>query len=188
MTSQSSHPAERPRSAARPGRRPRSFQKYVAFCDLVPAGDNRDRLFAQAHAATSDGTALIGDHQSEYVCDWYGSPGQRANMRAAALASFIADHNAAPQRYLAGGLPGLPARTDWFDLALCPHLLFTWATDVDESSHQASLVGLCRIATGVGVFPLVLRGCAEPVEFLPRPRAPLEDESGIVSDSRHRRL
>lgn len=48
--------------------------------------------------------------------------------------------------------------------------------------HLASLVELCRVATEVRVFPLVLQGTGEAVEFLPSLRDRLEHRFGISSN------
>lgn len=132
-----------------------------------PAYEDPTRLLTQAQAGVAGGAQLIADHRDRFSYDWYGSPSRRAQMRQDALGAFLSDYSRSPERYLPAALPGLPLATDSFHLALCSHLLFTWATHYDELWHLASLVELCRVATEVRVFPLVLQGTGEAVVFLP---------------------
>jgi len=147
-----------------------------------PAYENPTRLLIEARAGVAGGAQLIADNQDRFVYDWYGSPSRRARMRRDALEAFVRDYSRSPERYLPAALPGLPLETDSFDLALCSHLLFTWATHYDELWHLASLVELCRVATEVRVFPLVLQGTGEAVEFLPSLRDRLKRGFGINSN------
>jgi hypothetical protein len=60
------------------------------------------------------------------------------------------------------------------DLALCSHLLFTWADRFDEHRHRAALTELARVARReVRVYPLVVQGTGDPVPFLDGLRADL---------------
>jgi hypothetical protein len=80
-------------------------------------------------------------------------------------------------------LPSLPFDDASFDLALCSHLLFTWADQLGREWHLAGLLELCRVAHEVRVFPTVLQGAGDPVPFW----AELMDDlhrAGLHTDSR----
>lgn len=113
------------------------------------------------------GNTLLDEHDDRFVWAWYGTPARRTEMRRAALEAFLDDFRAAPSRYVAASLPDLPFPDAAFDLALCSHLLFTWADTLDEQWHEEALRELLRVAHEVRVFPLVLQGSGAPVPFLP---------------------
>ncbi|WP_125776511.1 hypothetical protein [Antribacter gilvus] len=134
-----------------------------------PAYADLDALRAAVEGSLSGGAALIDAHADRFTWDWYGSPEGRQALRDEAREAFLADLAAHPGTYVPGGLPALPFADDAFDLAVCSHLLFTWADDTfDEAWHHAALTDLLRVAREVRVFPLVLQGAGEPVPFLPR--------------------
>ena len=108
----------------------------------------------------------IDDNQDRFCWRWYGTPENRAAMRAEAAEAFFADRARHPGRYIAGVLPALPFADGAFDLALSSCLLFTWVSRVDEAWHRAALVELARVAAEVRVYPLVAAGAGEPVPFL----------------------
>jgi hypothetical protein len=132
-------------------------------------------------AGASGGSQLIAAHQDRFSYTWYGSAQRRDDMRATAAAIFREHRHSHPGRYVAASLPALPFTDQAFALALCSHLLFTWADRLDERWHLDSLVELCRVAAEVRVFPLVLQGSGEPVPFLPRLRRRLQADFGITS-------
>ncbi len=85
--------------------------------------------------------------------------------RRRALEGFLADYPAglAQGRYRAGELPELPFADGTFDLALCGHLLFTYADRLDVEFHRLALLELARVARVVRVYPLVdLSGTRHP--------------------------
>ncbi|MDP2286975.1 MAG: hypothetical protein Q8M73_00200 [Actinomycetota bacterium] len=141
-----------------------------------------ESLDARANAGVPSGNSMIDANSDRFVFDWYQTPQRRAEMRRAALVTFREHHHNYPEQYVAASLPELPFAHRAFDLALCSHLLFTWATQLDEQWHFAALVELCRIAEEVRVFPLVLQGIGESVEFLPSLRTRLHNERDITSD------
>ena len=85
-----------------------------------------------------------------------------------------------PETYVAGALPDLPFAANTFDLALCSHLLFTWADVFDEEWHLQALRELLRVAAQVRVFPLVVQGTGAPVPFLPDVTQRLTDDGHHV--------
>ncbi len=125
-------------------------------------------------AALADGDRIIAAHADRFDWSWYGERAARAGMRTAAAATFLADLARRPGRYVAGALPHLPLRTGSVDLALCSHLLFTWADRFDEHWHRDALLELARVARReVRVYPLVVQGTGDPVPFLDGLRADL---------------
>lgn len=118
---------------------------------------------------------MVDTHDDRFTYAWYGTPERRTRLRGGAFDAFADHRRRHPGRYLAAALPRLPFADQAFDLALCSHLLFTWATVLDEQWHKDSLVELCRVAKEVRVFPLVLQATGEPVAFLDRLRAELHD-------------
>jgi hypothetical protein len=62
-------------------------------------------------------------------------------------------------------LPDLPLASAEFDLAVCSHLLFTWADELGRDWHRAAIVELARVAREVRVYPTVMQGAGDPVPF-----------------------
>ena len=125
----------------------------------------REEIARLGRADLDRGSTIAGEYPDRFTFDWYGSPEQRTSMRNRALAQFVADLVLHPGRYVAGQLPQLPFCDAVFDLALCSHLLFTWADQLGREWHRAALTELVRVATEVRVFPTVMQGPGEPVPF-----------------------
>jgi len=141
-----------------------------------------EALTSRANSGAPAGNVMIGANSDRFVFDWYQNPQRRADMRRAALSTFQEHHRANPERYISAALPELPFASRTFDLALCSHLLFTWATHLDEQWHLGALVELCRVADEARVFPLVLQGSGEQVRFLPNLRSRLHNDFGITTE------
>ncbi len=124
-------------------------------------------LAACAVASSARGAQIVADNDDHFVWTWYRSRERRDQLRRDALSAFTADRRAHPETYVAAALPDLPFGEDAFDLALCSHLLFTWADVFDEEWHLEAVRELLRVAAQVRVFPLVLQGTGDPVPFLP---------------------
>ena len=124
-----------------------------------------DRLAEVAAAGLRDGNAIAASFPDRFTWRWYGSVEAREKMRARALAEFVLDLAEHPTRYVAASLPTLPFDNGAFDLAVCSHLLFTWADHLGHDWHLASLRELLRVAREVRVFPTVLQGSGDPVPF-----------------------
>lgn len=137
---------------------------------LDPAyGLPRAEVLAAISTGATGAAQLIDDNQDRFTWDWYGSPERRDQLRKAAAERFARDYVERPHAYVPGALPDLPFRDGAFDLVLCSHLLFTWADQLGEQWHLAALRELARVARReVRVFPLVVQGTGEPVEFLDR--------------------
>jgi SAM-dependent methyltransferase len=105
--------------------------------------------------------------------------------RHGAAQRFLADYAAhfIHNRYVGGSLPLLPFFDGTFDLVLCAHLLFTYASRFDFDWHVAACRELVRVsAEEVRIHPL----CGDdgkPYGGLGRLRRELR-EAGIVSEVR----
>jgi hypothetical protein len=125
----------------------------------------REELARLGRADLDRGSAIAEDYPDRFTFGWYGRPERRLTLRKSALAQFLMDLATHPARYIAGQLPQLPFRDASYDLALCSHLLFTWADQLGLDWHRAALVELVRVAREVRVFPTVVQGPGEPVPF-----------------------
>jgi hypothetical protein len=123
---------------------------------------------------------MMDAHSAQFEWSWYGTPQRRQQLRERALQRFLNDLATAPSHYVAAALPRLPFATQAFDLALCSHLLFTWAVDLDAAWHRAALRELLRVAAEVRVFPLVHQATGAPVEFLPEVLQSLRERGAHV--------
>ena len=136
--------------------------------------------------ATSNrnGATIAVDNGDRFVWDWYGSIDARDKMRARALAEFVLDYGSRPGRYVAAALPQLPFRDASFDLALCSHLLFTWADQLGQAWHAAALAELCRVAREVRVFPTLVQGPGGEVPFWDELMAAIAADGHVVERRR----
>ena len=131
-----------------------------------PAYDRSGEQLAEIGATgLRDGNAIAAQFPDRFTWQWYGSVEARERMRARALAEFLLDYAEHRQRYVAASLPTLPFDRGAFDLAVCSHLLFTWADQLGYDWHLAALRELSRVAAEVRVFPTVLQGAGDPVPF-----------------------
>ena len=126
----------------------------VLAVDPVYAGDRR-ALAAHARAEIDRVQAWVQANPDRYVWDFYGSRADYVRTRAAGAQRFATDLLEHPHRYRAMSLPSLPLGDAEFDLALCSHLLFTYADRLGFDFHLAALIELARVAREVRVFPLV---------------------------------
>jgi SAM-dependent methyltransferase len=126
---------------------------------------NPDELAEVGGHGLRDGNAIAEKFPGRFTWDWYGSVEARERMRARALAEFLLDLAEHPDRYVTGALPALPFADADFDLAVCSHLVFTWADQLGYDWHAAALLELCRVTREVRVFPTVLQGGGDPVPF-----------------------
>ena len=128
------------------------------------------------------GNGIVDQHAGSFVWHWYGSPDRKDELRIDAADKFLQDVSTAPERYVAGSLPELPFGDGRFELVLCSHLLFTWADKYDRAWHAAALRELVRVSRSeVRIFPLVLQGAGDPVDFLPEL---LEELEGVTTEIR----
>ncbi|WP_069961194.1 class I SAM-dependent methyltransferase [Lacunisphaera limnophila] len=105
--------------------------------------------------------------------------------RRAAAARFLADYegNGRHGRYVRASLPLLPFLDGAFDLVLCAHLLFIYATRFDFAWHVTACAELARVSHGeVRIHPLVGPG-GKPYAELDRLRGEL-GALGITTEVR----
>jgi hypothetical protein len=126
---------------------------------------DRDELTTTVRASIESGAAIADQFADRFTWDWYGSPEARDVMRKTALSRFLVDLVSNPQRYRAGSLPSLPFADGEFALALCSHLLFTWADELGCDWHFAAIEELSRVAGEVRIFPTLVQGAGDPVPF-----------------------
>jgi hypothetical protein len=144
---------------------------------------DRDELTATVRAGIETGAAIAEQHADHFTWQWYGSREARDVMRRKALSQFLIDFVTHPQRYRPGSLPSLPCASGEFELALCSHLLFTWADQLGCDWHFAALVELTRVANEVRIFPTLVQGAGDPVPFWAELMARLA-EAGLSAQKR----
>jgi SAM-dependent methyltransferase len=141
-----------------------------------------DLLAAQLHEHTGTGLAIVDDNPDRFTWTWYGDRAARDEMRGLAAQRFTVDRLESPAHYVAGALPHLPFRDEAADLVLCSHLLFTWSDVLDRQWHRDALLELARVGAEVRVFPLVVQGTGDPVEWLPELSDELRELGLAVED------
>jgi hypothetical protein len=111
------------------------------------------------------GGTIADANVGRFDWSWYGSKQAREQMRKQAMSVFLVDYVTHRERYRPASLPRLQFEDDEFDLALCSHLLFTWADQLGIDWHFAAIRELARVGAEVRIFPTVLQGAGEPVPF-----------------------
>ena len=106
-------------------------------------------------------------NQSSFRWQEIASVTQLGELRRRAMDTFLRDYaqGRGAGRYVAASLPELPFEDDQFELAVCSHLLFTYASQLDQDFHEASIREMLRVAGELRVFPL-LGFDGKPVVFL----------------------
>ena len=68
------------------------------------------------------------EHYDTFLWNHLKSPPHMGQVRVAAMERFLLDYDAGLRegRYVPAALPHLPFADEWFDLALCSHLLFLY--------------------------------------------------------------
>lgn len=143
----------------------------------------RDQLATTAAESNRSGRGIAIDNADRLSWDWYGGQESRDRMRARALGEFVVDYASRHGDYVAAALPHLPFGDAAFDLALCSHLLFTWADQLGRGWHLAALRELARVACEVRVFPTLVQGRGEPVPFWDELMSDLQ-QIGLRADRR----
>lgn len=114
-----------------------------------------DELRARIHEDVDRAASHLQRREVQYDWDVRGGLAGHEEIRRRAAEQML-DHMAvAPERYIAGALPGLPLADDSADLVLCSHLLFTYADRLDTADHVAAIVEMARVAPEVRIYPLV---------------------------------
>lgn len=107
-------------------------------------------------------------NQDKFVWTMMQSPEQMAQMRINVMQKFIEDFPQGLQtgRYKIEELPKLSFDSHQFDIALCSHLLFTYSDQLSLEFHLSSIIELCRVATEVRIFPLLINITGETSPYL----------------------
>ena len=144
---------------------------------------DRRRLAELGNEDLVRGAGIAEQYPDRFVWDWYGTKEHRTDLRRQALGRFLLDVVMHSERYVGGALPQLPFREDTFGLAVCSHLLFTWADQLGLDWHRAALFELARVAREVRVFPTIMQGPGEAVPFMDELLADLGD-AGLSTELR----
>lgn len=105
------------------------------------------------------------NNQHDYVWNSIPTIEKLGQIRMSAMETFISDFETGKKngRYVAGELPILPFKENYFDLALSSHFLFLYSAHLSADFHIMSLREMLRIAKEVRVFPLLsLDGTRSP--------------------------
>ncbi|MDF5728256.1 MAG: SAM-dependent methyltransferase [Rhizonema sp. PD38] len=107
-------------------------------------------------------------NQQKFIWTMMRSPEHLCQVRMAAMRQFSTDFTQGLQegRYFVEVLPNLSFDTQQFDLALCSHLLFTYSDQLSMEFHLAAIKEMCRVASEVRIFPLLVNMTAEISPFL----------------------
>lgn len=132
-------------------------QRVVA-CDPVYASPDNE-LSVIAEREVRRGNDYVRANLAEYVWEFFDGPDDHLARRLEAARLFGEDFARHPARYVAASLPTLPFGDNEFELALCSHLLFTYADRLDVRFHVHAISELCRVSSGdVRVFPIISTG------------------------------
>jgi hypothetical protein len=101
-------------------------------------------------------------NQHEFVWSSIRTVEELGEVRLSAMTDFLDDYDAgkAEGRYIDATLPALPFDDAAFDLALSSHFLFLYTVQLGEAFHDAAIGEMCRVASEVRVFPLLMLGGA----------------------------
>ncbi|MBE9009884.1 SAM-dependent methyltransferase [Pseudanabaenaceae cyanobacterium LEGE 13415] len=112
--------------------------------------------------------AKVEATRENFIWTHFRSPEEMAQSRMISMQKFLADFDSGLQqkRYVNDELPKLPFADHQFDLALCSHLLFLYSDQLNLEFHIASIVEMCRVASEVRIFPLLLNMTGEPSPFI----------------------
>ena len=134
-------------------------------------------LAARARADLARGYQYHQGNPGEYVWTFFRDPDHYLAVRSASIERFTEHFSASPENYVAASLPALPFPDGSFDLALCSHLLFSYADRLGHDFHLASILELTRVAREVRIHPLV------PMGFDSNPELP-----GLIAELGHRNV
>jgi hypothetical protein len=131
----------------------------ITSCDPLyryDADDIRQRI----DATHEDIMAETRRNADEFVWTSIASPEELGRTRMAAMNTFLNDYEQGRRkgRYVNAALPHLPFRDASFDLALSSHFLFLYTSQLGEAFHRAAIQEMCRVATEIRIFPLLMLG------------------------------
>lgn len=106
--------------------------------------------------------------RDKFVWTTLRSPEELIATRMRAMHQFLEDFPTGLQqgRYCSDQLPNLPFESQQFDLALSSHLLFTYSEQLPLEFHIASVLEMCRVASEVRIFPLLINMTGERSGFV----------------------
>ncbi len=121
-------------------------------------------------------------NRQKFVWTTMQTPENLCQVRMATMRSFLADFTQGLQegRYVIEELPNLSFERGQFDLALCSHLLFTYSDQLSMEFHLAAIVQMCRVATEVRIFPLLVNMTGETSPLLQPVMRKLEAQGYLV--------
>ncbi|MBR8835491.1 MAG: SAM-dependent methyltransferase [Stigonema ocellatum SAG 48.90 = DSM 106950] len=107
-------------------------------------------------------------NRQNFVWTTMQSPEHLCQVRLMTMRQFLTDFTQGLQegRYVIEELPNLSFHTGQFDLALCSHLLFTYSDQLSMEFHLAAIAQMCRVATEVRIFPLLVNMTGETSPLL----------------------
>jgi hypothetical protein len=131
----------------------------IVSCDPLYRWDGegiRDRI----RATSAEVLAETRRNRHEFVWTSIRSVEALGELRMAAMNEFLDDYDAGRTdgRYLDAALPSLPFADRAFELALSSHFLFLYTVQLGEAFHAAAIQEMCRVASEVRIFPLVMLG------------------------------
>ncbi len=131
----------------------------IVSCDPLYRFDGA-AIQTRINAAYDQIMAQMRTNMREFVWTSIPSVDALGQLRMQAMQTFLSDYDAGTvqRRYIDAELPHLPFETATFDLALCSHFLFLYATQLTSDFHRAALEELCRVAREIRVFPLIELG------------------------------
>jgi SAM-dependent methyltransferase len=115
-------------------------------------------------AVVDDIIAGVRATPGDWVWNWHTSPEALRRKRTRVLETFLADYPEGLRegRYVPGGLPRLPFTDANFELALCSHLLFLYASLFRGEFHYRAIREMLRVAREVRIFPLLTLELTRP--------------------------
>lgn len=103
--------------------------------------------------------AQLSKHADRYIWEDFGCAETLVKARLSSIRTFLSDYEAgkAQGRYIFSSVPNLPFGHDYFDVALCFHLLFLYDDMMNQDFHFRSLIAMAEAAREARVFPVVNR-------------------------------
>jgi hypothetical protein len=127
---------------------------HVTACDPL-YGSPPEKLRTVAAGDLRRAYRYHRDHPDEYAWTFFSDADHYLESRTASMELFAAHRLRAPECYVPASLPKLSFPDRAFDIALCSHLLFSYADRLDRKFHLDSILELVRVAAEVRIFPLV---------------------------------
>lgn len=125
-------------------------------------GQSFRTLSAVVAAGVRQALENIADDPAAYEWgNFFASPAEHGETRSAAARRFLDDFAiSGNDRYVPCKIDDLLFPNDSFDLVLCSHLLFTYASVISLDSHLRICAQMLRVARAeVRIFPLLGFGC-----------------------------